>query len=656
MKRWQTAVMMSMALGFGGGVRAAELTLTKDGQPAAAIVLAEKPTKAAQFAALELQWHVKAISGAALPIVRDAAAVTAGHVKVYVGDGPRAQALGLAQATLKLQEYAARSDKNELVLVGKDAADFAEVKFDPDALGDGNKNANWPKFWEEQATLYAVHDFLREGCGARWLNATDTGSLIPRQPTLVVKVKDARRAPTFRYREGIDGNVEVYDRAVSLWGSKMDEGFKAWETQAYADSRVRQGDGVAVKRARATLFLLRMRNGGELCRANHSMYHYYQLYWKASDDEAAAKYFIEKRPDLFAKGYEGDEPPQMCYTNKGLATAVIQEARDYFDKGGYPFKATLCNAPLGYKWGENYFCVEPMDNSSFCKCAACQALLAGGKDYGTGDFFSTGIHSDYMFNFVNEVAKEVKKTHPNKNIVTLAYGSHAFLPKSIKLDPSVAVQFCFAADGIPYMRTEYDREWGLAKDWGEEGRTTGRPLYAWCYYGHGIRSAADSGNYQCFPGYMAHAISAELRLYKQYGYRGMFHCGLPTDVDSYVLYRLMDDCLAFELMLEVGLAAFPDDQIVAIIFGYDGLTIRSPTQRDSVLSESSFWRIAVDLPSKRLNGVLDVFSLYAKDLLPERAGIEHHALIDLAHELVLRWLEAGRCRPAPNLVSSDALR
>lgn len=543
MRLWRKVVgILFVASGtVGRGAAAGPLTLTRDGQPAAVIVLAEKPTRAAQFAALELRWHVKAISGAVLPIERGSSSAE-GNTRIYIGDTSRARALGLTQEAFKLQEYAVRFGKNELVLVGKDDADFTEVKLDPDALGDGTKNANWPGWWVERSTLNAVYDFLQDGCGVRWLNPTDMGASIPRQPTLTVTMRDVRRSPTSRYRDsGIMFAEERYDRSVTLWGSRMEEGFKAWDALAYGDSRAKQGDSLTIKRNAASLFLLRMRNGGEKCVANHSLYHYYDLYWRTNANEAAAKYFVEKRPELFAQGYEGDEPPQMCYSSTSLVALVAQEARDYFDKSGYPFKVSLCNAPLGYKWGENFFCVQPMDNASFCKCPACQAMIAKGLDYGAGDFFSTGIYGDYLYSFVDKVTKEVKKTHPNKTIVTLAYGANAFLPRDVELDPSVAVQFCYATDGAPWMKVAYDREWNLAKQWGQEAKVSGRALYAWCYYGHGIRAVAESGNYQCFPGFMAHAISKELKLYKKYGYRGMFHCGMPVDVDAYVLFRLMDN-------------------------------------------------------------------------------------------------------------------
>ena len=534
--------MASVVSGAETGKESTPLVLTRDGQPTAALVLTESPTKAAQFAAFELQWHVRAISGAVLPIQREDIALPDGHVKLCVGDGAAARALGLRQDAFELQEYAVRTGRNQVVLVGKDADDRAEVKYDLDALGDAGSNADWPGFWEEQGTLHAAYDFLRDACGVRWFNPTDTGALLPRQPTLTVKAMDLRRSPTFRYRDAGIHNAEAYDARVSMWG-KRKQGFEAWESLAYADSRARMGDSWRVKRLQATLFLLRMRNGGELCRANHSLYHYYELFWEPSKNEANAEYFVKTRPELFAQGYEGDRPPQMCYTSRALIEQVAQEAGEYFDKGGYPYKTVLSNAPLGFKWGENYFCVEPMDNALFCRCAACQKWLEQGKDYGAVEHFSRGTHSDYFFQFVNAVQQQFAKTHANtgKSLVTLAYMTHAWPPRALKLDPAVAVQFCFASNSAPWSRKEYDHELGLVRTWGEEAASSGRAVYVWCYYGHLYRCFADSGNFHCFPGFFAHAIDEQMKLFKQLGYRGMFHCGLPPEVGTYVMFRLMDN-------------------------------------------------------------------------------------------------------------------
>jgi hypothetical protein len=52
---------------------------------------------------------------------------------------------------------------------------------------------------------------------------------------------------------------------------------------------------------------------------------------------------------------------------------------------------------------------------------------------------------------------------------------------------------------------------------------------------------ANNGKYHCFPGFFAHTIGEQFRLFRQYGYRGMFHCGYGQEVESYVTFRLMDD-------------------------------------------------------------------------------------------------------------------
>ena len=61
---------------------AAELVLVKEGKANAAIILGEKPTKAAQLGAQELRNFVKLISGAELPIRTESAPE---KVKIYIG-------------------------------------------------------------------------------------------------------------------------------------------------------------------------------------------------------------------------------------------------------------------------------------------------------------------------------------------------------------------------------------------------------------------------------------------------------------------------------------------------------------------------------------------------------------------------------------------
>ncbi|MES0090096.1 hypothetical protein [Mesorhizobium sp. M0030] len=99
--------------------------------------------------------------------------------------------------------------------------------------------------------------------------------------------------------------------------------------------------------------------------------------------------------------------------------------------------------------------------------------------------------------------------------------------------------------------------------------------------------------------------------------------------------------LAHELLNDIGPATFSDDQIVNIILASDGLTlcpVGAQPERNKVMS---FYRLAKLVPATRLDGLLDLFSHYAKELLPEHAGREENDLIDLQYALILKRLRSG---------------
>jgi len=530
--RFALAGCVLLLAAHGAGAATPTLTIVRDGQPKAAIVLPANPTCAAQFAAQELRWHVAQMTGAELPMLREGEALPGGQVLIRVGDTAAARRAGLFQGQFGPQEYAVRPVTGGLVLVGRDADRRDPVVLDPNDLAAG---ANWPGFWEERGTLDAVYDFLERCCGVRWLSPTEGGTLLPRSDTLRVRVRASRRAPAFEFRDAIGAVGDdplQYDAYTALWPSSTPE-FAAYEAAAYPKLHAQYpdpGQYAAAKPMASRLFLLRMRNGGTPQRCNHSLYGYYQRFWEKSTDPGAAKLFVERRPGMFAQGYEG-QPPQMCYSSRELIDQLVQDARDYYD-------GRRTGAELGIFWNPtlpNPFPVEPMDNSSFCRCAECQKWLARGAEELAG--FSTGQYSDYFFHFVNEVQKGLTQTHPERGIVTLAYASHAEPPREVELDPRVAVQFCFASNRSPASQ-EYERELQLLRQWGTEG--VGRPLYLWLYYTFPVETA-NNGKYHCFPGFFAHAIGEQFRLFRKCGYRGMFHCGFGQEVEAYVTFKLMDD-------------------------------------------------------------------------------------------------------------------
>ena len=465
-----------------------DVPLVKDGKPAATIVLAREASRSAQFAAAELQYHVEKISGAKLPIVSGAEIVKG--PRILVGASKATQALGLANKDFKHQEYLVKFLPDTLVLMGKDKEDTARM--------DYAAPQTFPGLFDEQATCYAVYDFLERYCGVRWYLPTELGMVCPNEKTLVVKGADMRRTPAMKYRE--------MNQLAAVPADLSDE------------------PGPCLDGREGLLFAHRQRIGGQPYACNHSFYGYYRR-------------FLKDHPDWFAKGYDKDMPeevrkakvfqytgesydhkgypifyyPNMCYTSTGFVQQVIASARNYFDKG-----QTLGGEPaMG-----DYFSLGPMDSTGkdkMCKCAECQKLLHAEppcnkwrKQY----FFFDDLCSDYIFNFVNKVAKEVGKTHPDKYLTMFAYHQTYYPPTREPLEPNVAITYCIHAQlrAVPAMdRAVTD----LLNKWEEESRE--RPKYLWLYFHRPFANAPPS-----FPGFMAHNMVKQMADYHKRGFRGIF--------------------------------------------------------------------------------------------------------------------------------------
>jgi hypothetical protein len=496
-------------------------TLSRDGKPAATLVLAKEPTRAAQFAARELQWHLKQITGAEFPIAKEDEPVTG--VAVLVGDSTKVRAMGIRPDQFKKQEYLIQFTPEALVLVGRDKLDRGVVQYDQTP----NQQAldTWPGIWDEQGTMYAVYDFLERHCNVRWFTPAESGTDCPRQATLTVSGGRLQREPFMKYRFAAYPGSENYDHYTGLWPSGS-EAQKQWEAAAYPELHKRFAGGgyTLAKRGWNTLFRLRHREGGEICLGNHSLYGYYRRFW--APEKGQEKLFEGRHAAWFAQGYEG-QPPQMCYTSRGLVEQVAKDACEFFATGKtYP----------GAVASGDFFCVEPMDNSQFCKCASCQNWLTN-RD-ADSPMFTNGRHSDYFFQFVNEVAKIVGKRYPDKRIVCLAYMTHGAPPKRFRLEPNVLVEYCFACNRLNFDRVSYEHEVDLLQQWRQQ--YPGRTFYLWLYYTFPVE-IANNGKFHCFPGFFAHAIGEQFELFRKYDYRGAFHCGYGQEVEAYLTYRLMDD-------------------------------------------------------------------------------------------------------------------
>jgi len=348
-----------------------------------------------------------------------------------------------------------------------------------------------PGLFDDNGTLYAAYDFLERFCGVRWYIPGEIGTVCPTSTSLEVSGEDIRRSPDMIHRWITPTTLYIPTPADPV-----------------------PAEDVA-------LWRLRMRIGGRSFGVSHSFYGFYER-------------FLASHPDWFAQGYEG-QPPQMCYTNPGFIAQVVQDAKDYFDGKG---------APPGAAAAGDVFGLVPMDNMSWCKCERCQTELDQAEM--SNPQFSNGKASGYIFRFVNKVAAEVRKTHPDKWIGALAYSDYAYYPEGLELEPNIAVQMCLHTRNwwCPSMERN---DLKVLNTWADrEGAR--RPLYLWLYYCFPALQAQYE-HHEVFPSFFAHTVVRQMALYHNAGIRGIFmehssefgQTHLMDVPDIYVTLKLADD-------------------------------------------------------------------------------------------------------------------
>lgn len=169
-----------VATGLHATVRA-ELTLVRDGAPAATIAVGQSPSTQAMQAAEELRSILRKMTGAELPLVQGIHAET-GPV-VLVGQAaarPLARQLGIevpAGMTHRFAEegYVVAADSDTLVLAGNETDPY-------------------------EGTFYAVYDLLH-ALGCRWFFPGEFGEVIPRRRTIAVEPMRRIVHPELRVRD-----------------------------------------------------------------------------------------------------------------------------------------------------------------------------------------------------------------------------------------------------------------------------------------------------------------------------------------------------------------------------------------------------------------------------------------------------------------------
>ncbi|MCX7705972.1 MAG: DUF4838 domain-containing protein, partial [bacterium] len=270
-------------------------------------------------------------------------------------------------------------------------------------------------------TLFAVYEFLERVVGVRWFWPGEDGRLVPKHSNIEVGSVSWQGSPSYQTRFAF---APVPD------GISSEDTWTWWR-------RMRWG-GV---------------DGNPI--GMHSFGDWNEKYGKQHPEWFALQRNGER---LNAVDPEGRKNGHLCYSNPEVVEAVVKEAREYFDK--YPDR--------------KYFTVMPGDSNEvyYCQCKNCQALLRPNEPIGK-------THSYAIWSFVNKVASEVRKTHPDRFITCCAYAGYRIPPEDVYFQPNVAVTFCVPDELRDPWKQDYKLKYVTEiKNWNRRVQN----LYVWDYW------------------------------------------------------------------------------------------------------------------------------------------------------------------------------
>lgn len=340
-----------------------------------------------------------------------------------------------------------------------------------------------PNAFGNNGSLHAVYDFLENDCGVRWYAPSQLGLVVEQQPFLTIKPGERRQTPVMSYRE------------ISWSGGTLHNKVPEYTTYEKA------------------LWSLRMRAGGEsIMQGMHSFMGFRDRFSECYGTNPIN--FETDRPEFFAKGLTEAQMmaapvpggmPNLCYSSPELVAQVVQDARDYFDGKGLK--------PGGAARGD-YFALGPMDMSPYCQCVDCQKAMRK-----PADTIDRGYASNYWYGFVNRIAKELRKTHPDKVLPILAYHNYADPPEGIVLEPNVSVTFCPLGPSMWWdpARRERDRR-AFDNGWALQGKDHSFQLYGWLYYLGGMMGQTDA----IYPDACVFQVPAYMKTLHDAGVRGLY--------------------------------------------------------------------------------------------------------------------------------------
>ena len=438
-----------------------ETKLVDDGKPCADIVISDKPPRAVKLAAAELQTYIEKISGAKLAIVNVPGNDVTAHI--YVGRSEYTDKFNISDEGLKCGAFRIVSGKDWLALLGHDK----NFVFPPYVHRSYDDIQRATKEWDERT-------------GEHWGNPF-WGMRLYRQYNAKVGVSDCDEHGTlnavYEFLRGLGVRWYMPGDLGEIVPERKTIAIAAVDKTVSPDFGYRNlGDySPTFDAGTQDAIMYRLRLGLEPITGlpgPHGM------------NDVNGREEVKKAHPEFYRNHQTPAPNDLyfasCFSSPELFDYTVKYARALFDI--YPdIKAVSF-------W--------PNDGFSMCQCDLCK-----GKE--TPQRGGAGVASDYVWDFVERVARELYKTHPDRKVICGAYGAYTLPPEKIaKFSPNVMVGIM---DTRSYFKDPEVHARALETRKGFQGRVMPGNLYT---YNHYLDSPSR------LPSYFPHVIAEDLHSLK----------------------------------------------------------------------------------------------------------------------------------------------
>ena len=406
LRQWITL----LALLSGTVVSAFDLTT---GKTLPVIVLPEKADPSTVLAADELSGYVKKVSGKTLSVIRgksDAEKQIVIGTLDTVKDAPTDLLKKLRDAK-KSEAFVIAAQGNRMYIIGKNRV----------------------------AELYGTYQFLEDKLGVRWLKAAtpeDDGEYIPKNTDLSFPDFELYREPWFTHRR--------LDQTGSYWN-------------------------VIPKNSIA----LAVRNGFQTPPPYGA---------RPDSNKEFAEFFLPRTPDevLSIGGghttFSNAVPPALFKTHPEYF-ALLDGKRTLFDGGHQCYQYCISNpevqqkvadyilSQIGkYGSGKASYLFGMADTSvGWCECPECRKLDKSDK-------YNYLNVTNRFHAIVQKIAEKVYAKCPDARLYVWAYHTYREIPKDVKIDPRMEVQYCIHGRCYGHKLDDPEclrnaKQYSLLKDW-----------------------------------------------------------------------------------------------------------------------------------------------------------------------------------------------